>query len=162
MKCKIILKNKLNKNIDEIDVKIIDLMILNKTNKQISSQLNLPLSTIQRRTRILLTSGLVKSQVQINYHKFGFKTGLLHVYLKNGNIEEMAKSIYKLDGITSVEIHIGNSDILGNVIYKDSGDLLNLVTTIKNMNEVERIVWSERVYQSPSKINEKLKSLLDT
>lgn len=162
VKCKIILKNKLNKNIDEIDVKIIDLMILNKTNKQISSQLNLPLSTIQRRTRILLTSGLVKSQVQINYHKFGFKTGLLHVYLKNGNIEEMAKSIYKLDGITSVEIHIGNSDILGNVIYKDSGDLLNLVTTIKNMNEVERIVWSERVYQSPSKINEKLKSLLDT
>jgi len=87
LKRNIILKNKLYKDIDEIDVKIIDLMILNKTNKQISSQLSLPLSTIQRRTRILLTSGLVKSQVQINYHKFGFKTGLLHIYLKNGNIE---------------------------------------------------------------------------
>ena len=156
-----ILKNKLYKDIDEIDVKIIDLMILNKTNKQISSQLSLPLSTIQRRTRILLTSGLVKSQVQINYHKFGFKTGLLHIYLKNGNIEEMAKTIYELDGITSVEIHIGNSDILGNVIYKDSNDLLNLIATIKNMNGVERIVWSERVYQSPSKVNEKVKNLLN-
>ena len=162
MKCKIILKNKLNKNIDEIDINIIDLMILNKTNKQISSQLNLPLSTIQRRTRILSTSGLVKSQVQINYHKFGFKTGLLHVYLKNGNIEEMAKLIYELDGITSVEIHIGNSDILGNVIYKDSSELLNLIAKIKSMNEVDRIVWSERVYQSPSKVNEKVKSLLNT
>ena len=162
MKRNIILKNKLYKDIDEIDVKIIDLMILNKTNKQISSQLSLPLSTIQRRTRILLTSGLVKSQVQINYHKFGFKTGLLHIYLKNGNIEEMAKTIYELDGITSVEIHIGNSDILGNVIYKDSNDLLNLIATIKNMNGVERIVWSERVYQSPSKVYEKVKSLLNT
>ena len=161
MKRNIILKNKLYKDIDEIDVKIIDLMILNKTNKQISSQLSLPLSTIQRRTRILLTSGLVKSQVQINYHKFGFKTGLLHIYLKNGNIEEMAKTIYELDGITSVEIHIGNSDILGNVIYKDSNDLLNLIATIKNMNGVERIVWSERVYQSPSKVNEKVKNLLN-
>jgi Lrp/AsnC family transcriptional regulator, regulator for asnA, asnC and gidA len=161
LKRNIILKNKLYKDIDEIDVKIIDLMILNKTNKQISSQLSLPLSTIQRRTRILLTSGLVKSQVQINYHKFGFKTGLLHIYLKNGNIEEMAKTIYELDGITSVEIHIGNSDILGNVIYKDSNDLLNLIATIKNMNGVERIVWSERVYQSPSKVNEKVKNLLN-
>jgi len=137
-------------------------MILNKTNKQISSQLNLPLSTIQRRTRILLTSGLVKSQVQINYHKFGFKTGLLHVYLKDGNIEEMAKMIYELDGITSVEIHIGNSDILGNVIYKDSNELLNLITTIKSKNGVERIVWSERVYESPSKVSEKVKNHLNT
>ena len=162
MRWKAILKNKLNKNIDEIDAKIINLMILNKTNKEISFQLNLPLSTIQRRTRILLTSGLVTSQVQINYYKFGFKTGLLHIYLKNGKIEEMAKIIYELDGITSIEIHIGNSDILGNVIYKDSSDLFNLITTIKNMNGVERIVWSERVYQSPSKVYEKVKSLLNT
>jgi len=73
----------------------------------------------------------------------------------------MAKTIYERDGITSVENHIGNSDILGNVIYKDSNDLLNLIATIKNMNGVERIVWSERVYQSPSKVNEKVKNLLN-
>ena len=90
------------------------------------------------------------------------KTGLLHIYLKNGNIEEMAKLIYELDGITSVEIHIGNSDILGNVIYNDSTELLNLITKIKSTNGVDRIVWSERVYQSPSKVNEKVKNLLNT
>ncbi|MDF0681123.1 MAG: Lrp/AsnC family transcriptional regulator [Candidatus Nitrosocosmicus sp.] len=152
----------MNKTIDKIDAKILGLMVLGMTNKQISHNLDLPLSTIQRRTRILLAGGIVTSQVQINYHKFGFKTGLLHIYLKDGNIQEISKNIYDLDGITSVEIHIGNSDILGNVVYKDSNDLLTLITSIKGMNGVERIVWSERVYQTPSKTNGKLISILST
>jgi len=151
-----------NKSIDTKDLEIIQLMVLGKTNKQISAQIHLPLSTVQRRVRNLHSKGFVISNVQVNYHKFGYKTGLLHIYLKNGNIKKLTKKILELDGITSVEIHIGNSDILGNVIYKDSNDLLNLIATIKNMNGVERIVWSERVYQSPSKVYEKVKSLLNT
>ena len=150
-----------NKSIDTKDLEIIQLMVLGKTNKQISAQIHLPLSTVQRRVRNLHSKGFVISNVQVNYHKFGYKTGLLHIYLKNGNIKKLTKKILELDGITSVEVHIGNSDILGNVIYKDSNDLLNLIATIKSMNEVERIVWSERVYQSPSKVNEKVKNLLN-
>ena len=83
----------------------------------------------------------------------GFKSGLLHVYLKNGNIEEMVKKVNTLDQITSVEVHIGNSDMLGQVVYKEGKDLLNLISSIKKMEGVERVVWSERVYQSPSKGN---------
>src|ERR1044072_6791212 len=133
-------------------------MVLNKTNKQISQQIRLPLSTVQRRVRNLHSSGFVTFQVQINYPKFGFKTGLLHIYLKNGNIEEISKKINELNGVTSIEIHIGNSDILGHVVYKDSNELLNLITTVKNMNGVERVVWSERVYQSPYKLVKQISS----
>ncbi len=61
----------------------------------------------------------------------------------------MAKRIDELEGVTSIEIHIGNSDILANVVYKDGKKLLSLVATIKNLEVVERIVWSEMVYQSP-------------
>lgn len=138
MRYKIIFKNNLIKRPDEPDIKIIHLMVLNKTNKDIPSDLHMPLSTVQRRVRELLEAGYVKSSVQINFEKFGFKTGLVHVYLKNGNIEELAKKIYNLSQITYVEIHIGNSDILGNVIYKDSKELLNLISTLKKWRK-----WKE-------------------
>ena len=126
-------------------------MVNGRNNKQISSQLSIPLSTIQRRVRILLTKEIITPRVQLNYEKLGLKTGLLHIYLKNGDIDQIAKKVYEIDGITSFEIHIGNSDILANVVYKEGKELLNIITTIKKIEAVERIVWSERIYQSPSK-----------
>jgi Lrp/AsnC family transcriptional regulator, regulator for asnA, asnC and gidA len=151
MRLQIISKSKSDKRIDKIDLDIIELLSIDKNNKEISTDLKIPLSTIQRRVKHLITAGYVSSHTQINYQKFGFKTGLLHVYLKDDNIEEMARKINDLNQITSVEIHIGNSDILGHVIYKEGKELLNLISAIKRMQGVDRIVWSERIYQSPSK-----------
>jgi DNA-binding Lrp family transcriptional regulator len=113
-----VFKSNDGKNIDEIDLKVIDLMTLRKTNKEISQALKIPLSTIQRRVRNLIEAGFVNFNAGINYVKFGFKTGLVHVYLKNGNIDETAKKIKELKHVTSIEIHIGNSDVLGHVVYK--------------------------------------------
>ncbi len=144
-------KNRIDKSIDEIDIKIIDLMILNKNNKQISQELIIPLSTVQRRVRNLISEGYVTFNAQINYQKFGFKTGLLHIYLKNGDIEETAKKIHNLQNVTTIEIHVGNSDILGHVVYKDGKALLNLISEIKKISDIEKIVWSERIYQSTTK-----------
>ncbi len=126
-------------------------MVNGRNNKQISSQLSIPLSTIQRRVRTLLTKEIITPRVQLNYEKLGLKTGLLHIYLKNGDIDQTAKKVYEIDGITSFEIHIGNSDILANVVYKEGKELLKMIITIKKIEAVERIVWSERIYQSPSK-----------
>jgi Lrp/AsnC family transcriptional regulator, regulator for asnA, asnC and gidA len=126
-------------------------MVNGRNNKQISSQLSIPLSTIQRRVRILLTKEIITPRVQLNYEKLGLKTGLLHIYLKSGDIDQISKKVYEIDGITSFEIHIGNSDILANVVYKEGKELLNIITSIKKIEAVERIVWSERIYQSPSK-----------
>ncbi len=150
-----------SKKNDSIDIKIIKLMVDGRNNKQISSQLSIPLSTIQRRVRALLVSGIITPIVYLDYEKLGFKTGLLHIYLKNGNIDEIAKKVYEVDGITSFEIHIGNSDILANVVYKEGKVLLNIITTIKKLEGVERIVWSERIYQSPTKETRMERNLLN-
>ncbi len=91
MICFIILKTKFDKNIDAIDINIINLIVLYKTNKEISKELKIPLSTIQRRVRNLIAARYVVSNIEVNYQMFGFKTGLLHVYLRNGNIEETTK-----------------------------------------------------------------------
>jgi DNA-binding Lrp family transcriptional regulator len=162
MRREIISKSRIDRRLDETDIKIINLMILNKNNKEISSVLKIPLSTVQRRVRHLISSDYLASNVQINYQKFGFKTGLVHVYLEDGNIDEIAKKVQNLDLITYVEIHIGNSDILGNVVYKEGKELLNLFSDIKKMKGVERIVWSERIYQSPSKESENIINILNS
>ena len=38
--------------------------------------------------------------------------GLLHVYLGDGSIDEVAHKITEIEGIESVEVHIGNSDLM--------------------------------------------------
>jgi len=84
-------------SIDKTDLKRIDLMISNNLhNKQISSMLGIPLSTTQRRVRRIMEKELVVSEVHLNYEKIGFKTGLVHVYLTDGNIDEIMEKCLNL------------------------------------------------------------------
>lgn len=148
VRCEVISTNQIKRKFNNNDAKIIRLMLNGKNNKEISKRLSIPLSTIQRRVSHLFESGIVNSRVEVDYEKLGYKAGLLNIYLKNGNIDNMAKRIHELDGVISVEVHIGNSDILANVVYKDGKKLLALISEIKNFEGVGRIVWSERIYRS--------------
>lgn len=132
-------------NVDETDIEIISHLLLGKNNKNISSEMNIPLSTVQRRVRNLISKELVLFRSDINYNKFGFKVGMLHIYLKDGNLERIVEEIKVMPGVRSVEIHIGNSDLIANVVYKDGTDLLKLISKVKSKTGVERIVWSERI-----------------
>lgn len=161
MRRQVMSKNGKSNNIDEVDLKIIGLLTQDKSNQQISLQLDIPLSTVQRRTRKVKHSGLVKNSTQIDYESLGFNTGLAHIYLNDGDIDQTAKKVYELDGITYVEIHIGNSDILGNVVYKNGKELLNTISTIKKIKGIEKVVWSERVYRSPTKQFQKIGNFLN-
>lgn len=139
--------------IDQTDVHILDLLIQNYDNKHMSSKLRIPLSTIQRRVRKLIDKGYVVSESRIEFTKFGFKSGSIHVYLSDGNMDSILDKISKLKGVTSLEVHIGNSDIIAGVVYKDGRELLKTITAIKGMEGVDRIVWSERIYEYPISSN---------
>src|SRR5215813_13842252 len=132
--------------LDKLDYQILNLMMLGIDNKNISEQLKTPLSTIQRRTRILLRSGYVNLTFQPNYKKLGLKKGLLHVYLRTGNMKKVAEDLLSSDGIMSAGVHVGNSDIVGEFVYEDSEQLVDLISRVKHMDEVEKVVWSEEVY----------------
>lgn len=135
--------------IDKTDLRVLDLLIQNITNKNIASTLKIPLSTIQRRVRNLIEKGFVVSKTHIDFTRFGFKSGSIHIYLSDGNIDTILNKVSKLKGVVLLEVHIGNSDIIAGVIYKEGKELLNLITSIKKMVGVERIVWSERIYEYP-------------
>ena len=81
---------------------------------------------------------IIKSE--INYERFGFKMGSLHIYLEDGSIDEVAHQTNEIKGIESVEVHIGNSDLIENVIYKHSKELLDLITQVKKNKKIDKIV----------------------
>ena len=45
----------------------------------------------------------------------------------------------------STSIHIGNSDIVGLFVFKETQQLLDIITECKKIEGVERVVWSEEV-----------------
>ncbi|HEY7572522.1 MAG TPA: hypothetical protein VH796_14240 [Nitrososphaeraceae archaeon] len=137
--------------LDKLDYQVISLMTLGLDNKTISKDLKTPLSTIQRRTRILLRLGYVSQVFQPNYKKLGLKKGLLHVYIRNGEMKKVAQDLLSNDGIMSAGVHVGNSDIVGEFVYEDSEQLVDLISQVKEMERVDRVVWSEEVFLLPGK-----------
>jgi hypothetical protein len=59
--------------IDDIDTKVIEFLTFGFNNKQISNKLKVPLSTIQRRTRLILQSGLLEHNFKPDYRRLGLK-----------------------------------------------------------------------------------------
>jgi DNA-binding Lrp family transcriptional regulator len=139
--------------VDEKDIKIISCLISGYDNQQISSELQIPSSTVQRRTRLILQSGLLEHYFRPDYRRLGLKKGMIHTYLRDGDMKSTAEKISDMEGITSVSIHIGNSDIVADFIYRDSEQIIDIVSSIKKIEGVEKTVWSEEVYALP--INQK-------
>jgi DNA-binding Lrp family transcriptional regulator len=143
-------KNNIEYHLDNTDFKIISLMVLGQDNKEVSSTLKIPLSTIQRRTRRILQSGMVKVEYQPNFKLLDIAKGLLHTYLRDGQLRQTAKKISEMEGILSVSIHVGNSDIVSEFVYDNSEDLVDIMGAIKQIEGVERVLWSEEVFKLPS------------
>ena len=135
--------------LDKVDYKIISLLIPGFENKEISRELGIPLSTVQRRTRNIIRNGLVEVRVQPNFRKIGVKKGLLHVYIRTGEIKESAQEISKLDGVLNSSVHVGNSDVVAEFVYEDSEQLIDTIIKIKRLENVERVLWSEEVFTIP-------------
>lgn len=135
--------------IDDIDMKVIELLTFGFNNKQISDKLKVPLSTIQRRTRKLFEKGLIITRTEPNYEQLGFKRGLIHIYLSKGEIDSVGHAISRMKGIISASVHVGNSDIVGFFIYRNTGQLLKMTTEVKKIPGVEKVMWSEEVYSIP-------------
>lgn len=52
-----------------------------------------------------------------------------------------------MEGIISVAIHVGNSDILAEFVYVNADSLVDtiLYPSIKKIEGVERIMWSQEI-----------------
>ena len=136
--------------LDDLDLKIITSLVAGKPNRTISDELKVPLSTIQRRTRRMFEKKAVEHIIQPNFSRLGLRKGVVHLYINNVDALATCQKLLEITGVTSVSVHIGNSDIVGNIIYRHSSDVLDIIANCKRIEGVVKVVWSEEVYNSIS------------
>lgn len=147
-------------HLDRTNLQLIDSLLLGRSSRETAKILNKPVSTIQRRARLLVQHGVLKPTFELRHSRIGLKKGFLHVYLDDGSVSEMVDKLLARDGIYSASAHIGNSDVIGMFVYKDSRDILDLIEWTKHQDGVERVVWSEEVYAKST--SPKLEKMLAT
>jgi len=140
-------KNILSQGLGQIDLDIIELITHNPNNKRLSTDQNIPLSTIQHRTKTLFENEFITSKVHINYEKLGYKRWLLHIYLFNGDLENIFEKLSQVIGIESLLVQIGNPDIFVRLLYKNSPDLLKVITSIRKSESIQKVLWSEQMLE---------------
>lgn len=111
----------------------------------------------------LLSSGVVRTKTEPDFKRLGIKQGLLHIYLRDGDLRGTASRIAKMNGIMNgilnASIHVGNSDVVCGFVYEDSNQLVDIISSIRHINGVDRVMWSEEVFELPVNSNNVLSSV---
>jgi DNA-binding Lrp family transcriptional regulator len=134
--------------LSELDKKIICQMLESGghvSSLSISRELDIPLSTIQRR-RSRLDETLVERSYSLKVEKLGWKRGILLISVSSGNTVGLGKEILECsDMVESVYRMNGDSimDLRAEIIFKSNSDLVTLMDQIKTMPGVRTVVWGE-------------------
>jgi predicted hydrolase (HD superfamily) len=54
-----------------------------------------------------------------------------------------------MDGMISSSVQIGNSDVVSDYAYENTDQLMDTISSIKHMEGVDKVTWSEEVYREP-------------
>ncbi|HJT47666.1 MAG TPA: Lrp/AsnC family transcriptional regulator [Nitrososphaeraceae archaeon] len=132
--------------IDDLDQKLLELLVRGYENKQVAIEVKTPLSTIQRRIRNLFENQYVSRKNEVNYKKLGLRKGYLQISLKGGKSYEVAQKLAATNGIIAVSELTGNLDILCTCIFKNTDELFSLIENIKTIERIDKVVCSEEVH----------------
>ena len=137
------------KLLDSINVKIVTELVKepNISSLALSKKLNIPLSTIQRR-RARIEKAIIKKTYTFNYKAFGGRVGDLIVNVDKGKSKEIAQSLLKKykNNIVSCDTRVNSEhNVSAQVAYKSTEELHELIESIKTMDYVNKVQWSEIV-----------------
>jgi DNA-binding Lrp family transcriptional regulator len=134
-----------NHALDMTDFQIMGMLVSSADNRQISEELDMPLSTVQRRVRHILETECLIFNKTLNYRKLGLHKGLVHVYVKGGDMDAVATQLVDMEGILNASRHVGNSDVVGEFVYREDKELADLLSKIRDIECVDHAVWSSEV-----------------
>jgi DNA-binding Lrp family transcriptional regulator len=137
------------KLLDSINIKIISELVRQPeiSSLALSKKLDIPLSTLQRR-RARIEKVIIKKNYTFDYKAFGGRVGDLIVNVDKGKSKEIAQSLLKKykNNIVYCDTRINSEyNISVHVIYKDTEELHDLIESIKTMDYVDGVQWSEMV-----------------
>ncbi|MBV9179591.1 MAG: Lrp/AsnC family transcriptional regulator [Nitrososphaeraceae archaeon] len=143
--------------IDDLDQKLLELILKGYENKKIATEVKTPLSTIQRRIKKITENQYISRKNELNYKKLGLRKGYLQISIRGDKSYEVVEKLTGVGGIIAISEVTGNFDILCTCIFRDTDDLFRLLEKIKTIERVQEISWSEEVRFL--EIEEKLASL---
>src|SRR5271169_3189432 len=135
--------------LSDIDRKMLRLLLDSEGHiptHELSNQLGIPLSTVQRRRKRLESEYLIK-HYSLDPMKFGYRKIDLLIYTEGGGTTEIGKELLKREEVTYAARTIGEHtiDLRVEVFVKDNGTLLNLLEDVKAMKGVRDVIWTEVV-----------------
>ena len=132
--------------IDNLDEKLLGLLVKGYENKKIAVEVKTPLSTIQRRIRKIFENQYLSKRNELNYKKLGLRKGYLQISLKGDKSYEVAQKLAGIRGVIGVSELTGHFDILCTCIFKNTDELFNLIENIKTIERIDKVTWSEEVH----------------
>lgn len=112
----------------------------------LSRQLDVPLTTVQRR-RKRLESEFIEMYYVLKLERLGWRRASLLISTEEGRTRLIGKQLLSRSSIASVSSTIGEHtiDLLADVIFKDNAELLNIIEWVKSTEGVKQVVWTEAV-----------------
>jgi DNA-binding Lrp family transcriptional regulator len=137
------------KLLDNINIKIISELVSNPNMSSLSlaTKLDIPLSTLQRR-RARIENAILKKTYTLNFKAFGARIGDLIVDVDKGKSKEIAHNLLKKykNNIISCDTRINSQhNVSAHVIYKGTDELHELIESVRTMDYVTGVDWSEMV-----------------
>lgn len=114
---------------------------------KLSRELDIPLSTVQRRRKRLEELFLETSYV-LRVDKFGWRRAMLFLSTQNGLTSSVAKELLTWeDSIISVSRTMGGSeiDLQLEFIFRQNSELLELIEKIRAVDGVKNVAWNESI-----------------
>lgn len=140
---------RLSRLIDNINLKIIEELVKNPstTSSSLSTKLEIPLSSLQRR-RARIEKYILNKSYQINLRSISGKIGEVVINVEKGKSRDVAKQILKKfkNNVMSVSTRINaEHNVAAHIMYNDTAELHALLESIKSMPFVSHLQWSEIV-----------------
>jgi DNA-binding Lrp family transcriptional regulator len=137
------------KLLDSTNFKIISELVAqpNTSSLTLSKKLDIPLSTLQRR-RARIENAILNRKYTFNYKAFGGRMGDLIISIDKGKSREVAQTLLKKykNNIVSCNTRINSEhNVSAHTVFKDTQELYELVESIKSLDYVNGVQWSELV-----------------
>ena len=136
--------------LSETDKKILKTLLTSNGNVSsltLSKNLDIPLSTVQRR-RKRLEANLLDEVYSLRMDKFGLRNAALFVTTCKGSTELIGREILSWDNeVVSVKRCIGENsvDLQAEIVFESNKELLAIIERIKSIEDVTNVSWSEAV-----------------
>jgi DNA-binding Lrp family transcriptional regulator len=137
--------------IDEIDQKLIELLLKGYSNKKIALEAKSPLSTIQRRIRKIFENQYIHKKTELNHKRLGLRKCYILISLKGNYSDLVAQKVSIIKGISRVSLVTGSIDIMSTCLFRETVDLFRIIENIKTIERVDKVSWAEEVHNIPSK-----------